>query len=95
MKFEPRNGRPGCRETCLALKNKYHNTSRQRRRTLLQRLDEIVLKSDIDPDVFLWEVFQLHDELNDQGETVTNERLSTIIVDALQKICTSQLKGSQ
>ena len=40
------------------------------------------MRSDIDPDVFLSEVFQLLDELNDYlGETVTDERLTTIILD--------------
>ena len=37
------------------------------------------MKFNIDPDVFLSEVFQLRDELNDFGEAVTDERLTTII----------------
>ena len=41
------------------------------------------MKSDIDPDVFLSEVFQLRDELSDLGKVVSNERLATIILDAL------------
>ena len=40
-------------------------------------------KSDIDPDVFLSEVFQLLDERIDLREAVTDERLTTIILDAL------------
>ena len=39
--------------------------------------------SDIDPDVFLSEVFHLGDELSDLGEFVSNERLAAVILDAL------------
>ena len=59
------------RLSVLALKNPYQNTCRQRRRTLLRRLDNSVMRSDVDPDVFLAEVFQLCDEFDDLGETVT------------------------
>ena len=63
------------REAWLALKNNYQNTSRQRsRRTQLRRVGNSVMSSDIDPDVFL---------LDDLGETVSDERLTTIILDAL------------
>ena len=65
------------------LRNKYQNTSRQRRRILLRRLDNGVMRPDIDPDVFLSEVFQLRDELNDLGEVITNKRFTIIILDAL------------
>ena len=41
------------------------------------------MRSDIDPDVFFLEVFQLRGELDDQGETVTDERLTTTTLDAL------------
>ena len=51
--------------------------------TLLRRLDNSVIRSDINPDVFLSEVFQLCDELSDLGEAVSDERLTTIILDAL------------
>ena len=65
LKFGPKNGQPGNgREAWLALKNKYKDTSRQRRRTLLCRLDNSVMRSDDDPDVFLSEVFQLRDEFD-------------------------------
>ena len=68
----------------LGLRQKqYQNTSRQRRRTLLRRLDNSVMRADIDPDVFLSEVFQLRGELDDLGETVTYERLTTSTLDAL------------
>ena len=84
FRFEPKNGQPGNgREVWLALKNKYQNTSRHGRITLLRRLDNSVMRSDIDPDVFLSEVFLLRDELGDPGETLTDERLTTIILDAL------------
>ena len=93
LKFEPNNGQPGnCREAWLAFKNKYQNTSRQRRRTLSRRLDNSVMRSDIDPDVFLSEVFQLRDALDDLGATVTEERLTTIISDALREEMYSTVK---
>ena len=50
------------------------------------------MRSDVDPDVFLSEVFQLRDELDDLGETATNERLTTIIVDALPEEMYSTVK---
>ena len=46
----------------------------------------------IDPDVFLLEVFQLRDELDDLGETVTDERLTTIILDAFPEEMYSTVK---
>ena len=63
LKFEPRNDRPGNGgQTWLTLKNKYQNTSRQRRRTVLRRLDNGIMRSDIYFNVLLSEVFQLRDE---------------------------------
>ena len=50
------------------------------------------MRSDIDPDVFLSEVFQLRDELNNLGETVTDERVTTIILDALPEEMYSTVK---
>ena len=41
------------------------------------------MRSDVDPDVFLSEVFQLRDRRDGLGETVNDERLTTIILDAL------------
>ena len=52
------------------LKNKYYNTSRQRR-------------ADTDADVFISACFQVRDEVSDLGEVVSNERLTAIILDAL------------
>ena len=63
--------------------NKYQNTSRKRRRALLRRLGNSVMRSDIDQDVFLSKVFQLRDELSDLGEAISDEPLTTIILDAL------------
>ena len=40
-------------------------------------------RSNIDPDVLLFEVFQLRDKLSDLGEAVSDERLITVILDAL------------
>ena len=41
------------------------------------------MRSDVDPDVFLSEVFQFRDKRNDLGEAVTDERLTTTTLDAL------------
>ena len=72
LKFELRNGqRRNGRHVLLALKNKYQNTSHQRRQTLLWQLDNSVMKFDTNPDVFLFEIFQLRDELSGLGETVS------------------------
>ena len=42
-----------------------------------------MIKPDTDPDVFLSEINQIRDELDVLGETVSTERLTTIILDAL------------
>ena len=42
--------------------------------------------------MFLSEVFQLRDEFNDLGETVTDERLTTIVSDALPEEMYSTVK---
>ena len=82
--FEPKYGRPGDgKQAWLALQSKYQNNSRQRRRTLLRRLDNIVMKLDADPDVFLSEINQIRDELGVLDETVSTERLTAILLDAL------------
>ena len=65
---------------------------RQRRLTRLRRSDNSVIRSDIDPDLFLLEVFQLRDELNDLCEAVTDECLTTIILDALPEEMYSTVK---
>ena len=49
------------------------------------------MRSDIDTDVFLSKVFQ-PDELNDLGEVVSNERMATIILDALPEERHSTIK---
>ena len=49
----------------------------------MRRLDNSVMGSDIDQDVFLSKVFQLRDELSDLGEAISDEPLTTIILDAL------------
>ena len=58
----------------------------------MRRLDNSVIRSDIDPDVFLSEVFQLRDELNDLGEIATDESLTNIILDALLEEMYSKVK---
>ena len=47
------------------------------------RLDNSAMRSDIDPDVFLPEVFQLRDDLSHLGGVVYDESLTAIILDAL------------
>ena len=84
LKVEQSNGRPGDeRKTRLALRNKYQSTSRQRKRTRLRRLDNIVMRFDTNHEVFSSDVLQLRDELIDLDEVVSNDRLTTIILDAL------------
>ena len=84
LQFEPKPGRPGDgKQAWVALQSKYQNNSRQRRRTLLRRLDNSVMKPDTDPDVFLSEIHQIRDELGGFDETISMERLTTIILDAL------------
>ena len=73
-------------------KNKNQNSSRQRRWTLLQRLDNMVMRSDVDPHVFLSEVFQLRGELSNLSEVASNERLTSIILDALPEEKYSPIK---
>ena len=53
-----------------------------------------MMRSDIDPDVFLPEVFQICDELSDLVEAVSDERLMTIILilDALPEDMHSIIK---
>ena len=58
----------------------------------MRRLDNSVMRSDIDPDVFLSEVFQLRDEPSNSGEAVPDERLTTIILDALPEEMYSTIK---
>ena len=41
------------------------------------------MKSDTDPDVFLSEINQIRDELGVLDKTVSTERLTTVIIDAL------------
>ena len=84
LQFEPKYGRPGDgKQAWLDLQSKYSNNSRQRRRTLMCRLDNSVIKSDTDPDVFRSEINQIRDELGVFDEIVSTERLTTTILDAL------------
>ena len=70
--FEPNCGRPGDgKKAWLALQSKYLSSSRQRKQTLLRRLDNSVMKVDTDPDVSLSEINQLRDELRDLDEAVS------------------------
>ena len=49
----------------------------------MRRLHNSVMKPDTDTDVFMSEMNQIRDELGVFGETVSTERLTTIILDAL------------
>ena len=79
------------------LKAKHKILSRQRRRSVLRRLDKSVMRAHIDPDVFLFEFFQLHDELSDLGEVVSNERLTTIFLGTLlaEKYATIKIQATR
>ena len=50
------------------------------------------MRFNIDHDVFLSEGFQLRNELSDLGEVVSNEHLTTFILDALLEGSYSKLK---
>ena len=54
-----------------------------------------MMMSDVDPDAFLSEVFRLRHEVSDLGEIVSDERLTTIILDTLPEDMYSLLKFSQ
>ena len=41
------------------------------------------MRSDIDPDLFLSEIFQLRDERSDLSEVVSDKQLTSVIFDAL------------
>ena len=93
LQFEPQPGRPGDgKQAWLALQSKYQNNSRQRRRTLLRRLDNSVMKSDTDPDDFLSDINQICNELGALDETISTERMTTIILDALPSDMYSTVK---
>ena len=51
-----------------------------------------MMRSNTDPDVFPSKVFQQRDELSGLGEVVSNERLTTIILDVLSKERYSTMK---
>ena len=79
LQFEPNYGRPGDgKQAWLALQSKYQKKTRHRRRTLLHRLDNSVMKPDTDTDVFLSEINQIRHELGVLDETISAERLTTI-----------------
>ena len=42
-----------------------------------------MIRADTVSDVFLSEVYQLHDEVSDLGEVVSTEHLTTIVLDTL------------
>ena len=50
------------------------------------------MRSDVDPKVFLSEIFQLRYELDGLGETATDESLTTIILDALPEEMNSTVR---
>ena len=87
MQYEPKFGRPGDRrQAWLVLQSKYQNISRQRRQTLLGRLDNSVMKADTDSAFFLSEINQIRHELSVLGKAVLTERLTIIILDTLPSV---------
>ena len=71
LQLEPKYGRPGDgKQAWLDLQSQYRNNSRQRRRTLMRRLDNSVMKPDTDSDILMSEINQIRDELGVFDETV-------------------------
>ncbi|CAM9980923.1 unnamed protein product, partial [Sphacelaria rigidula] len=62
---------------------KYQNSSKQRRRILMRQLDNLTMSQGEDPDVFLSNIYQIKDELNNMNESVSDERLTDIIIEGL------------
>ena len=71
-KFEPKIGkRANGQEAWRALLVKYKNNSKQRRRTLMRKLDNSTMEDGQDPDVFFVQVEQLVDDLESMGELIS------------------------
>ncbi|CAM9940472.1 unnamed protein product, partial [Sphacelaria rigidula] len=61
----------------------YHNSSKQRRRLLMIQLDNNTMSPGQAPDTFLAKLFQLRDELVHNGEPISDERLTEMVIEGL------------
>ena len=59
---------------------------------MLWRLDNSVMRADIDPGAFLSEVFEIRNEISDLREVASDERLTTLILHALPEEMYSTVK---
>ena len=83
-KFEPKIGkRANGQEAWRALLVKYKNNSKQRRRTLMRKLDNSTMEDGQDPDVFFVQVEQLADDLENMGEPISNHRAMDSILSGM------------
>lgn len=99
QRLEPKDGQPGTdginRTSTNAdgqgawngLLSKYQNTSKQRRRILMRRLDNMKMEQGQDPDVFMVQVHALKDELLTIGETTSTERLEDVVLTGITSRC--------
>ncbi|CAM9554146.1 unnamed protein product, partial [Sphacelaria rigidula] len=83
-RFQPKGSeKPNVKSAWEGLVAKYQNSSKQRRRLLMRQLDTMTISPGQDPDVFLVKLFQLRDELGHIGESISDERLTDIVVEGL------------
>ena len=66
-----------------AMGEKYLNSSMQRRRVLMRKLNDMTMTPNQDPDEYLTQIFQQRDELEHIGETFTKARILNIILEGL------------
>ena len=85
LRYQPNKGseRPNGIRAWEALISKYQNSSKQRIRILMRELNSTSMSPGQDPDTFLSRVYQLRDELENAGETVSEERLTDIVLEGL------------
>ncbi|CAN0046560.1 unnamed protein product, partial [Sphacelaria rigidula] len=62
---------------------KYQNSSKQRRWILMRQLDTLTISQDEDTDVFLPSLCQINDEFTNMNESVSDERLTDIVIEGL------------
>ena len=84
LRYQPKGSeRPNGIRAWEALISKYQNSSKQRIRILMRELNSTSMSPGQDPDTFLSRVYQLRDELENAGETVSEERLTDIVLEGL------------
>ena len=74
-------------EAWRALLVKYKNNSKQRRRTLMRKLDNSTMEDGQDPDVFFVQVEQLADDLENMGDPISKHRVVDIILSGMTNEC--------